>query len=201
MHMNAHLFFDGKCAEALAFYEKALGAKVLMRMSYDQSPVPVSGDRKGQVMHARFAGPVMATGIGRGGAGQRLGQLGGERLIVALDPALPSDQDMVGARYALFRQQITRERSQPALHPVANDRVSDLLGDGEADANRSVTVIPRADLQHEAGHRHASPAIGREEIAAAGQRRDYADSFLRPRARRARITARPPGVAIRERKP
>ena len=55
MHMNAHLFFDGKCAEALAFYEKALGAKVLMRMSYDQSPVPVSGDRKGQVMHARFA--------------------------------------------------------------------------------------------------------------------------------------------------
>ena len=153
------------------------------------------------MMHAGFAWAIMAAGIGRGGAGQRLGQLGGERLIIALDPALPSDQDVIGTRNALFRQQITRERPQPAFHPVANDRVSDLLGDGEADANALVTVIPRANLQHEAGHRHASPAIGREEIAAAGQRRDYADSFLRPRARRARITARPPGVAIRARKP
>ncbi len=153
------------------------------------------------MMHTRLARALIAGGLGRGGAGQRLGQFGGERLIVALDTALPSDQDMVGARYALTRQQIARERPQPAFHPVANDRVSDLLGDGEADANRRVTVIPRANLQHEAGHRHAAPAIGREEIAAAGQRRDYADSFLRPRARRARITARPPGVAIRARKP
>ena len=151
------------------------------------------------MVHARFARAIMAAGIGRGGAGQRLGQFSGERRIVALDPALPSDQDMVRARNTLDRQQITRERPQPAFHPVANDRVSDLLGDGEADSNRRFTVIPRAHLQHEAGHRHASPAIGREEIAAAGQRRDYADSFLRPRARRARITARPPGVAIRAR--
>lgn len=56
------------------------------------------------MVHARFARAVMATGIGRGGAGQRLGQFGGERRIVALDPALPSDQDMVRARNALDRQ-------------------------------------------------------------------------------------------------
>lgn len=153
------------------------------------------------VMRTRFAWSLIAGGFGRGRTGQRFGELGGERGIIALDPALPSDQHVIRTGYALDRQKLARERPQPAFHPVANDRVADLLGDGEADANRGLTIVTRAYLQHEAGHRHASPAIGREEIAAAGQRRDYADSFLRPRARRARITARPPGVAIRARKP
>ena len=153
------------------------------------------------MMDARLARTLVGGGFGRGRPSQCLGQFGGKRLIVALDAALPADQDMVRAGDSLGRQQIARERPHPAFHPVADDRVADLLGDGEADSHGGITVIPLAYLQHEAGHRHESPAIGREEIAAAGQCRDYADSFLRPRARRARITARPPGVAIRARKP
>lgn len=35
-----HLILAGRCEEALAFYEQALGANVLMKMRYNESPQP-----------------------------------------------------------------------------------------------------------------------------------------------------------------
>ena len=52
--VNAYIFFNGKCAEAMRFYEKTLGGKLRM-MTAGESPVagqmgPGSPDR---ILHAR----------------------------------------------------------------------------------------------------------------------------------------------------
>ena len=57
--VQPYLFFDGKCEEAIGFYERALGAEVLMLLRFKDSPEPPapgcvpagSGDK---VMHASF---------------------------------------------------------------------------------------------------------------------------------------------------
>ena len=58
MQVQPYLFFNGNCDEALAFYQQAVGAKVIMKMHYKDSPMPptegctpISGDK---VMHARL---------------------------------------------------------------------------------------------------------------------------------------------------
>ncbi len=38
MHATPYLFFHGNCAEALRYYEKVLGARVMMSMTYGASP-------------------------------------------------------------------------------------------------------------------------------------------------------------------
>ena len=38
--IEPYLFFRGRCEEAVKFYQKALGAKVLMLMRYKESPEP-----------------------------------------------------------------------------------------------------------------------------------------------------------------
>jgi PhnB protein len=56
MAIEPYLFFNGRCEEAVEFYQKALGAEVLMLMRYKESPeptppgmVPAGWDNK--VMH------------------------------------------------------------------------------------------------------------------------------------------------------
>ncbi|MBI1177741.1 VOC family protein [bacterium] len=54
--VSPYLFFEGRCEEALNFYQKAIGAKLLFKMHYkdspDQSGCPAgSGDK---VMHMTF---------------------------------------------------------------------------------------------------------------------------------------------------
>src|SRR5690606_5753841 len=63
--------------------------------------------------------------------------------------------------------------------------------------------------QHEAGARDAQPAVGGKEVGAVLEDRDggkslaraQAQRVLRPRLRRARRILRPPGVALRAKKP
>lgn len=38
MHTTAYLFYNGNCAEALSFYEKAIGATIDYTMTYGGSP-------------------------------------------------------------------------------------------------------------------------------------------------------------------
>jgi len=59
MQVNAYLFFDGRCDEALEFYRSTLGAQVQMLMRFKDSPdphqpgmIPPGGENK--VMHASF---------------------------------------------------------------------------------------------------------------------------------------------------
>ncbi|RYY88271.1 MAG: VOC family protein [Comamonadaceae bacterium] len=52
--LDSYIFFDGQCADAMRFYERVLGGKIMMVMTYGQSPEPDkcpagSADR---VMHA-----------------------------------------------------------------------------------------------------------------------------------------------------
>jgi PhnB protein len=59
MQLQPYLFFGGRCEEALAFYGKALGAKVQMMMCYKDSPAPpppgmVPPGYENKVMHASF---------------------------------------------------------------------------------------------------------------------------------------------------
>lgn len=57
--IQPYLFFEGKCEEALNFYQRALGAEVTMLMRFKDSPeppspgcVPPGADNK--IMHAQF---------------------------------------------------------------------------------------------------------------------------------------------------
>lgn len=54
MPIEPYLFFEGRCNEAIAFYQKALGAEVTALMRYGESPEPE--DRRhgtaDKVMHA-----------------------------------------------------------------------------------------------------------------------------------------------------
>jgi PhnB protein len=55
MQVQAYLFFDGRCEEALQFYSKHLGAKVEMLMRNKESPEPPSPGMNApgeKVMHA-----------------------------------------------------------------------------------------------------------------------------------------------------
>ncbi|MEO8869911.1 MAG: VOC family protein [Granulicella sp.] len=56
MKLNAYLNFPGNCAEALTYYEQHLGAKTVMKMTFDQMPEPKMippGMEKG-ILHAKI---------------------------------------------------------------------------------------------------------------------------------------------------
>ena len=52
--LDSYLFFDGKCAQAMRFYERTLGGKMEMVMKYGESPEPEQCPPGAQdlVMHA-----------------------------------------------------------------------------------------------------------------------------------------------------
>jgi PhnB protein len=56
MPIEPYLFFEGRCDEALAFYQRALGAKVEMLMRYRDNPQPDANPHGAadKVMHASF---------------------------------------------------------------------------------------------------------------------------------------------------
>ena len=56
MQVQAYLFFDGRCEEAVDFYVKVLGAKVEVLMRYKDSPEPaqpgmVPPNSENKIMH------------------------------------------------------------------------------------------------------------------------------------------------------
>jgi PhnB protein len=57
MQLNPHLCFNGRCDAAFKFYEKVLGGKILMRLTYGESPMAgqTSPDFKDRIMHVRLA--------------------------------------------------------------------------------------------------------------------------------------------------
>ena len=59
MQIQAYLFFEGRCEEALEFYRKALGAEVTMLMRYKDNPEPPEKNKAppgsdNKVMHSSF---------------------------------------------------------------------------------------------------------------------------------------------------
>jgi len=98
MQVQPYLFFEGRCAEALAFYQETIGAEVQMRMRYadapDQTGIPPENAEK--IMHAsvRIGETVVFASDGHcagtpsfGGFGLSLtvaGKEDAERLFTAL---------------------------------------------------------------------------------------------------------------------
>jgi PhnB protein len=72
MPLQPYLFFNGRCDEAIEFYQKALGAEVMMLMRFKQAPdqgmIQPGMDEK--VMHARLrisdSIVLMSDGMGAG---------------------------------------------------------------------------------------------------------------------------------------
>ena len=65
---------------------------------------------------------------------------------------------------AVVQEHLAQQSAEAALHPVAHDRVADLLGHGDAVALALPVIGPGE--QDEAGPRHPQSAIRREKIAA-----------------------------------
>jgi PhnB protein len=57
MRLNPHVTFDGQCEAAFKFYEKRLGGKIVMMMTYGDSPLSdqMPPDWRGKILHATFA--------------------------------------------------------------------------------------------------------------------------------------------------
>lgn len=55
-HLDAYLFFDGTCAEAMRFYEQVLGGRIEMMQTWAESPAAeeVAPDKANRIMHARL---------------------------------------------------------------------------------------------------------------------------------------------------
>jgi hypothetical protein len=111
---------------------------------------------------------------------------------------------MVGIGQAILGQQLADQNPEPPFHAVAHHGIADALGDG--DAKTQPRTIVRPGEQDKARTCNAQSTVGSEEISTPCENsgldyRAQADSFLRPRARRARRTLRPPTVAERWRKP
>jgi PhnB protein len=56
MKVTTYLNFPGNCAEALSFYEKNLGGKILTTMTFDSMPDPkmAPAGMEKKIMHARI---------------------------------------------------------------------------------------------------------------------------------------------------
>jgi len=57
MQVSPYLHFNGNCEAAFKYYEKVLGAKVVMMLTYEGAPpdMPTSAEWKNKVMHARIS--------------------------------------------------------------------------------------------------------------------------------------------------
>ena len=88
MRLNTHLNFDGNCRAAFEYYEKCLGGKVTMTMTYGDSPMAahVPASDHGKVLHTtlefgdqRLTGADLPTG--------RYGKPQGFDVLVSLESA------------------------------------------------------------------------------------------------------------------
>ena len=54
--IDSYLFFNGNCAEAMRFYEKTIGGKMISMLTYEQSPDPqqCGPEDKNRIMHAHL---------------------------------------------------------------------------------------------------------------------------------------------------
>jgi PhnB protein len=54
MHISTYLSFNGECANAINFYEKAIGARLLFKMTWGESPMAKDcpAETHGLIMHS-----------------------------------------------------------------------------------------------------------------------------------------------------
>jgi PhnB protein len=96
MQVQPYLFFEGRCEEAIAFYQRTLGAEVTMLMRFKDSPEPpppgmVPPGSEDKVMHAslRIGETTVMASDGRC-AGQP--RFGGISLSLSVPDAAEADR-------------------------------------------------------------------------------------------------------------
>jgi len=99
MQVQPYLFFEGRCEEAIAFYKKAIGARVEMLMRYRDSPEPPQpgicpAGSADKVMHAslRIGEAVMMVSDGR-----MQGKPAFQGFALSLDAATEAEADRLFA--------------------------------------------------------------------------------------------------------
>jgi PhnB protein len=69
MQLQPYLYFEGRCEEALEFYRATVGAEVLMKMRFNESPDQsmVTSENADKVMHAavRIGGTTIMASDGQ----------------------------------------------------------------------------------------------------------------------------------------
>jgi PhnB protein len=75
MRVEPYLMFSGRCAEALSFYQTAVGAQPVMVMRFKESPepphMPLPPNWGEKIMHCGFmVGQTLVNHGGRRSAGQ-----------------------------------------------------------------------------------------------------------------------------------
>lgn len=98
-----------------------------------------------------------------GGAGQGGSQFFAQQAEIPLYPAFSADQDMIMIRQSGRWQHFPQQRTKAALHAVADHRIADLLGNGDAIA-LALAVI-RARQKHETGACYAQAPVGSQKIS------------------------------------
>ena len=85
MHATPYLFFAGNCAEALRYYEKVLGARVMMSMKYADSPAKdhVPAELHDKIIHASMM--IGSTVVMASDEGQPGGKPGGYSMTLSVD--------------------------------------------------------------------------------------------------------------------
>jgi len=122
MDMQPYLFFDGRCEEAIAFYQQALGAKQIMMMRFkdapDQSMVPPGGADR--VMHARLdiggSTLLLSDGSGHGNPNFQ----GFALTITAANPAEAADKFNALADGGQVRMPLDKTFFSPAFGMLAD---------------------------------------------------------------------------------
>ena len=87
--------------------------------------------------------------LARANAAQRHNQLIMQQGKIALYPAFPANQHMIGSGQAMGRQQFAQQGAKAALHAVAHHGIADFLGDGHAKTHLLAPV--RSGEQYKAG--------------------------------------------------
>ena len=96
--------------------------------------------------------------LARSGAFQCGEQFTAKQREIPLDPAFAPDQHMIGCSEAVLGKEITQQFAEAPLHPVADNRVADSLGNGDPEAHLFALVGARE--QHKAGARDAQAPVG-----------------------------------------
>ena len=94
MKITAYVSFDGRCAEAFAFYAKVMGGTVRFSQTFGESPMAdqVPPDWRGKVMHATLAiGDQILYGSDPPPAQYRRAQ----GISMSIEPATPADGERI----------------------------------------------------------------------------------------------------------
>ena len=61
MTLEPYLFFNGRCEEAIAFYQEAIGAEVTSQMRMNEAPDPPPPGAIPQVLKTKSCTPTCAS--------------------------------------------------------------------------------------------------------------------------------------------